>query len=129
MAMMTILFCFFFSFSFFVGGGGWWWWCCWWGLGGFGRGWWLLIEVEVAFFEIIVWLSHDDRLKNCHFKIWSSSATEKNYMFGLNEFEEWWCYCVVLWLITFQLSLQTFWKGERNVAIFISCCSARNLTT
>ena len=29
----------------------------------------LLIEVEVAFFEISVWLSHHDLLKNCHFKI------------------------------------------------------------
>lgn len=59
MAMMTILFCFFFPFSAGEGGGG----------GGGGRGWCLLIEVKVAFFEIIVWLSHHDLLKNCHFKI------------------------------------------------------------
>ena len=59
MAMMTILFCFFFPFSAGEGGGG----------GGGGRGWCLLIEVKVAFFEIIVWLSHHDLHKNCHFKI------------------------------------------------------------
>ena len=66
MAMMTILFCFFFPFSageVGVGGGGGR------GGGGIGRGWCLLIEVKVAFFEIIVWLSHHDLLKNCHFKI------------------------------------------------------------
>lgn len=39
------------------------------GEGVIGRGWCLLIEVKVAFFEIIVWLSHHDLLKNCHFKI------------------------------------------------------------
>ena len=85
-------------------------------------------------FEIIVWLLAWSAQKLPFYIKWqrgkwmgSAPRRKKIYVWSVNE--AWWCYRMVSWLITFQFSLQTFWKGKRNAAIYISCCSARNFAT